>query len=119
MQRVEARSTLNARLLAAGRLAELGVTRVVMETTPDCWKPVFYLVESRGLDPWLVNARDVKHLPGRPKTDRLDAGVGDFDREMNRAPGCHWSVHAGVRVYLSGIDAISRSRIQSSDAYGC
>ena len=87
MQRVEARSTLNARLLAAGRLAELGVTRLVMETTPDYWKPVFYLVKSRGLDPWLVNARDVKHLPGRPKTDRLDAGVGDFDREMNRAPG--------------------------------
>ena len=76
MQRVEARSTLNARLLAASRLAELGVIRVVMETTPDCWKPVFYLVESRGLDPWLVNARDVKHLPGRPKTDRLDAGAG-------------------------------------------
>lgn len=23
--------------------------------------------------PWLVNAKDVKHLPGRPKTDRLDA----------------------------------------------
>src|SRR4029453_2430023 len=22
---------------------------------------------------WLVNARDVKHLPGRPKTDWLDA----------------------------------------------
>ena len=42
MQRVEARSTLNARLLAAGRLAELGVTRLVMETTPDeqCLKPV-------------------------------------------------------------------------------
>jgi transposase len=69
-------STLTARLLAAGRLAELGVTRVVMEATPDYWKPVFHLVESRGLDPWLVNARDVKHLPGRPKTDRLDAGVG-------------------------------------------
>ena len=25
------------------------------------------------MDPWLVNAKDVKHLPGRPKTDRLDA----------------------------------------------
>ena len=25
------------------------------------------------MDPWLVNARDVKHLPGRPKTDVLDA----------------------------------------------
>jgi transposase len=22
---------------------------------------------------WLVSARDVKHLPGRPKTDKLDA----------------------------------------------
>ena len=67
-------STLTPRLLVlADRLAELGVTRVVMEATSDYWKPVFYLLESRGLDPWLVNARDVKHLPGRPKTDRLDA----------------------------------------------
>jgi transposase len=30
-------------------------------------------LEAHGLDPWLVNARDVKHLPGRPKTDVLDA----------------------------------------------
>ncbi|MHA6757918.1 IS110 family transposase [Streptacidiphilus sp. PAMC 29251] len=29
--------------------------------------------ESRGLECWLVNARDVKNVPGRPKTDRLDA----------------------------------------------
>ena len=41
--------------------------------TSDYWKPVFYLLEAQGLDPWLVNAKDVKHLPGRPKTDRLDA----------------------------------------------
>ncbi|MCY0924004.1 MULTISPECIES: hypothetical protein [unclassified Streptomyces] len=27
----------------------------------------------RGLECWLVNARDVKNVPGRPKTDRLDA----------------------------------------------
>ena len=33
---------------------------------------MFYLLEAHGLDPWLVNARDVKHLPGRPKT-KLDA----------------------------------------------
>ena len=39
---------------------------------PD-WKPVFYLLEAHGFDTWLVNARDVKHLPGRPKTDKLDA----------------------------------------------
>ena len=34
---------------------------------------MFYLLEAHGLEPWLVNARDVKHLPGRPKTDVLDA----------------------------------------------
>jgi hypothetical protein len=28
---------------------------------------VFYLLESYGFETWLVNARDVKHLPGRPK----------------------------------------------------
>jgi len=57
----------------ANRLVDLRVERVVMEATSDYWKPVFYLLEAHGLDPWLVNARDVKHLPGRPKTDVLDA----------------------------------------------
>ena len=57
----------------ANHLVGLGVERVVMEATSDYWKPVFYLLEAHGLDVWLVNARDVKHLPGRPKTDKLDA----------------------------------------------
>ncbi len=60
-------------LLMADRFAELGVTRVVMEATSDYWKPVFYVLEAAGFETWLVNAKDVKHLPGRPKTDRLDA----------------------------------------------
>ena len=30
-------------------------------------------VGGAGFETWLVNAKDVKHLPGRPKTDRLDA----------------------------------------------
>lgn len=55
------------------RLRELGVTRVVMEATSDYWKPPFYLLEAAGFETWLVSAKDVKHLPGRPKTDRLDA----------------------------------------------
>ena len=50
-----------------------GVTRVVMEATSTYWKPFFFLLESRGLECWLVNARDVKNVPGRPKTDHLDA----------------------------------------------
>ena len=33
---------------------------------------MFYVLEAAGFETWLVNARDVKHLPGRPKTDRLD-----------------------------------------------
>jgi transposase len=73
-QEITTYSTMTRSLLVmADRLRELGVTRVVMEATSDYWKPVFYLLEAQELDPWLVNARDVKHLPGRPKTDKLDA----------------------------------------------
>jgi transposase len=74
LQEVKPYSTMTrSLLLMADRLAELGVSRVVMEATSDYWKPVFYLLESHGFEVWLVNARDVKHLPGRPKTDKLDS----------------------------------------------
>jgi len=59
-------------LVLSDWLSGLGVTRVVMEATSDYWKPPFYLLENT-FQTWLVNAKDVKHLPGRPKTDRLDA----------------------------------------------
>ena len=39
---------------------------------PD-WRIWFYVLEAAGLDVQLVNARDVKNVPGRPKTDKLDA----------------------------------------------
>jgi transposase len=74
VQEVSTHSTMVPSLCElANRLVELGVQRVVMEATSDYWRPPFYLFEAHGLDPWLVNAKDVKHLPGRPKTDRLDA----------------------------------------------
>jgi transposase len=74
VQEVSKHSTMVTSLCElANRLVELGVERVVMESTSDYWRPPFYLFEAHGLDPWLVNAKDVKHLPGRPKTDRLDA----------------------------------------------
>jgi transposase len=74
LQEVTTYQTMTRSLLVlADRLGELGVTRVVMEATSDYWKAPFYLLEAQGLECWLVNARDVKHLPGRPKTDRLDA----------------------------------------------
>jgi transposase len=74
LQEVRTYPTMTRSLLVlADRLGELGVTRVVMEATSDYWKAPFYLLEAQGFEVWLVNAKDVKHLPGRPKTDRLDA----------------------------------------------
>lgn len=75
LQEISTHSTMVGALSdLAERLVDLGIERVVMEATSDYWKPIFYVLEAHGLDPWLVNAKDVKHLPGRPKTDTpLDA----------------------------------------------
>ncbi len=53
-------------------LAVEGVTAVVMEATGQYWKPVWYVLEERGFELMLVNARHVRILPGR-KTDVKDA----------------------------------------------
>jgi transposase len=66
-------STTNQILELADQLVGQGIERVVVESTSDYWRPFVYLLEAHGLRVWLVNARDVKHLPGRPKTDKLDA----------------------------------------------
>ncbi len=52
--------------------AEQGVTQVVMEATGSYWCSPWYVLEERGFELKLVNARHVKILPGR-KTDVLDA----------------------------------------------
>ena len=49
------------------------VTQVGMESTGDCWKPVYFLLEAAGLDCVLSHAAQVKALPGRPKTGQLDS----------------------------------------------
>lgn len=56
----------------AGWLESEGVRNVVMEATGQYWKPIWYLLEERGFELMLVNARHVKILPGR-KTDVGDA----------------------------------------------
>ena len=66
-------TTTDAVLQLRQWLIDLDVRLVGMEATGDYWKPVYYLLEAHGFQTWLVNARDVKHLPGRPKTDTLDA----------------------------------------------
>lgn len=57
----------------ADRLRCEGVTLVAMEATGDYWKPIFYLLEAEGFTCWLLNAKHVKNVPGRPKTDKVDA----------------------------------------------
>jgi transposase len=53
-------------------LARNGVAEVVMEATGPYWKPIWYVLEDRGFDLKLVNAKHVKMVPGR-KTDMADA----------------------------------------------
>src|SRR5215213_3440659 len=72
VQEVSTHSTMVTSLCElANRLVGLGVERVGMEATRDDWRPPVYLFEGHGLEPWLVNAKDGEHRPGRPKTDRL------------------------------------------------
>jgi len=46
---------------------------VILESTSDYWRPFYYLLEAAGVTMWLVNAAQAKNVPGRPKTDKLDA----------------------------------------------
>ena len=52
-------------------LVRIGVESVVMESTGIYWIPLFEILEERGLEVLLVNARHVKNVTGR-KSDILD-----------------------------------------------
>ncbi len=53
-------------------LIDCGVTTVAMESTGVYWIPLFELLEARGVQVLLIDPRQAKRAPGRPKTDRLD-----------------------------------------------
>jgi transposase len=52
--------------------ARCGVRTIAMESTGVYWIPAYEILEQRGFEVILVNARDAKHVPGR-KTDISDA----------------------------------------------
>jgi transposase len=54
-------------------LACQGIGKVTVESASDYWRIWFYLLEAAGLDVQLVNARQARNMPGRPKTDKLDS----------------------------------------------
>jgi transposase len=64
-------TTLAGLQALAAWLASFGVTHVAMESTGVYWKPVFNVLQGQ-FEVWIVNARDMKQLPGR-KTDLNDA----------------------------------------------
>jgi len=57
--------------LLADWLIEQSVESVAMESTSVYWIPVYELLESRGIEVVLVNARQMHNVPGR-KTDMAD-----------------------------------------------
>jgi transposase len=48
------------------------ITSVAMESTGVYWIPLYQILVERGVDVCLTNARHLKNVAGRPKTDRLD-----------------------------------------------
>ena len=66
-------STTRALVELGDHLRCQGIQRVVLESTSDYWRPFYYLLEAAGLVVWLVNAAQAKNVPGRPKTDKIDA----------------------------------------------
>jgi transposase len=100
VQEVTTYSTMTRSLQTmADRLLDLGVTRVVMEATSSYWKPPFYLLEAHGFQTWLVNAKDVKHLPGRPKTGWTRCGCARSPNGRCCVPAsCHRSRSAAFVI---------------------
>jgi transposase len=69
----EVAATTRAVTELADHLVCEGIEKVTVESTSDYWRIWYYLLEAAGLDIQLVSARQARNLPGRPKTDKLDA----------------------------------------------
>ncbi len=68
-------------------LAAGGCTHVGLESTGECWKPVFNILEGR-FTVWPLNAQRVRAVPGR-KTDVRDAAwIAELLRHGLVAPSC-------------------------------
>src|SRR5215471_16316865 len=69
--------TVKARMKAIRALGRQlkndGIEMVTLESTSDYWRIWFFVLEACGLAVQLVSASQAKNLPGRPKTDKLDA----------------------------------------------
>ena len=70
--KVSAVDATTSEILKLGEsLLEQRIEMVTLATS-DYWRIFYYLLEACGLPVQLVNARDVKNVPGRPKSDKHD-----------------------------------------------
>jgi transposase len=56
----------------AAWLKDCGIRTVAMESTGVYWIPLYDLLASQGFEVLLVDPRQTRHAPGRPKSDVLD-----------------------------------------------
>jgi transposase len=67
------KATKRAVIELADHLRGLQIQVVTLESTSDYWRIWWVVLEAAGLKVQLVNARHVKNVPGRAKTDKKDA----------------------------------------------
>ena len=89
-------------------LVACGMKSVAMESTGIYWILLFEVLEARGLEVFVVNARDVKHVPGR-KTDVNDA---QWQQQLHAYGLLRGSFHppadiASLRAYLRQRERLS------------
>jgi transposase len=66
-------ATMSAVTELADHLRGLQIQVITLESTSDYWRVWWAVLEAAGLKVQLVNARHVKNVPGRAKTDKKDA----------------------------------------------
>jgi transposase len=69
----EVQATTRAVIELGDHLVCQGAGKVTVESTSDYWRIWFCLLEAAGLEVQLVNAREARNVPGRPKSDKLDS----------------------------------------------
>jgi transposase len=88
MQELRSYGTTTAQLLEmVGWLRHWGVQRVVMESTSTYWKGVYYLLEAEGFECWLVNAREVKNVPGPGQNGLIDRTIAGISGRVRAGRG--------------------------------
>jgi hypothetical protein len=112
-------------------LQQCRIRTVAMESTGVYWIPLMQILETRGLEVYLVNAKHVKNVPGR-RTDVSDCqwlqylhSVGLFHASFRPARDC-WRLVRGLdwliisfRLTLSGTSHLEPLRRNETEPGGC